>query len=118
MPMVERSDATVREQWDTDAHTYTMWINGGLALSRPFNANEEASVVLALQDLRRATNTTTLRTAGRNALAGDRAYLDAVAAGTATQQMAIAQVAALTRQIMGMGRLLIAGDLLDTVDAP
>jgi hypothetical protein len=49
----------------------------------------------------------------RQAFLANRTYLDKVNAGTATQAEHIAQVAALTRQMQGVLRLLVGRDLLD-----
>jgi len=50
---------------------------------------------------------------GRQAFVANRAYLDKVNAGTVTQAEHIAQVAALTREMQGVLRLLVGRDLFD-----
>lgn len=54
-----------------------------------------------------------LHVRARQAFLANRVYLDKVAAGTATQGEHIAQVAAVTRQMQGVLRLLVGRDLLD-----
>jgi len=54
-----------------------------------------------------------LQVRARQAFVANRAYLDKVNAGTATQAEHIAQIAALTRQMQAVIRLLIGRDLLD-----
>jgi len=54
-----------------------------------------------------------LHVRARQAFTANRTYLDKVNAGTATQAEHIAQVAALTRQMQGILRLLVGRDLLD-----
>ena len=114
MPVIERGDAITREQWDTDARTYRRWEHGTLVLERPFTDAENASTGAAVADDRRLANRAELLARARAAQATNAAYLDAVAAGTATNAQHVAQTAALTRQMQGVIRLLVGSDLLDT----
>ncbi|MGW0169568.1 hypothetical protein ACWDWT_30985 [Streptomyces sp. NPDC003343] len=110
---VERRDASVVEQWDIPARTYRRYVSGTLVEERPFTEAENANADQAIADeARRATQVALLEKA-RSDLAHNQAYLDAVAAGTATTEDAVAQVAALTVQAQGFIRLTVGADLLD-----
>lgn len=112
----EARDGSITEQWDVPSRTYRRYDCGVLVLERPFTDAENTSADQALADeARRATQAALLERA-REDLAANQAYLDAVAAGTATTDDAIAQVAALTRQALGFVRLTVGGDLLDQLD--
>lgn len=95
------------------SHTYRRYENGALVIERPFTDAENASAATAASDDVRRINRAVLLAQVRAALASNRAYLDKVAAGTATNADHIGQVPALTRQMQGVIRLLAAGDLLD-----
>lgn len=114
MPVIERGDAITREQWDTGTRIYRRWEHEALTIERPFTDAENASVGAAAADDTRRANRAELLTRARAAQATNAAYLDAVAAGTATNAQHVAQTAALTRQMQGVIRLLVGSDLLDT----
>jgi hypothetical protein len=109
----ERSDGSITEQWDAPSQTYRRYENGVLVLQRPFTDAESASAATAAADDVRRTNRAVLLARARTALANNAAYLDKVAAGTATNADHIAQVPALTRQMQGLIRLIVGSDLLD-----
>jgi hypothetical protein len=109
----ERRDGSITEQWHIPTRAYRRYECGDLAEERSFTAAEDAwAQSMTVEDTRRA-NREQLGTRVRAALANNAAYLDAVAAGTATNAQHIAQVPALTRQMQGVIRLLIGSDLLD-----
>lgn len=113
MPVIEAGDAISTQQWDTDARVYTRLEHGEIVEQRPFTDAENASVdQVAAEAGRRATQVALLVQA-RTDLATNQAYLDAAAAGTATTDDAVAQVAALTRQAQGFIRLTVGGAFLD-----
>lgn len=114
-------DSSVTEQWDVPSRTYRRWENGVLVVERPFTDAENASADQQLADDARRATLADLQARARTAITADAAYLTAVAAGTVTTAQALQQVAALTRQVIGLIRLVVAGDLLDSVagdDAP
>ena len=113
MAVIERLDASVREEWDTDTRTYRRWGDGQLVEERPFTDVEGACVDEQARDARRATAQAALVDRIRIALASNSAYLDKVTAGTATTADHIAQVPALTRQMQAVIRLIAGSDLLD-----
>lgn len=113
MPIIERGDAVVREQWDGDTRIYRRWQDGQLVEERPFTEAENAAADRQLTDAAREVNRRALVDRVRTALATDQAYLDKVQAGTATNADHIGQVPALTRQTMAIIRLLAGSDLLD-----
>jgi hypothetical protein len=103
------------EQWDVPSRTYRRWENGVLVEERPFTAAENASADEQLADDARRATLADLQARARAAITADAAYLSAVVAGTVTTAQALQQVAALTRQVIGLIRLVVAGDLLDSV---
>lgn len=110
---VERRDGSVLEQWDVPARTYRRYDDGQLAVEREFTDAEDAwAVTVATEQQRRATQAALLERACAD-LAANQAYLDKAAAGTATVEDAVAQVAELTRQALGFIRLTVGGELLD-----
>ncbi|MCI3277536.1 hypothetical protein [Streptomyces cylindrosporus] len=113
----EARDASVVEQWDVPSRTYRRYEAGALVVERPFTDAENACADQALADAARRATQAALIERARADLAANQAYLDAVAAGTATTEDAVAQVAALTRQALGFIRLTVGSDLLDQVDA-
>lgn len=112
--IVQRSDSTTREEWDTTTSTYRMWNCGVLVVERPFTADELAQFAAAAADATRQANRLALLGQARTAYTNNQTYLAAVAAGTATTATHIAQVPALTRQMQGLIRLIVGSDLLDT----
>jgi len=114
MPVIERGDAITREQWDTSTRTYRRWEGEALIVERPFTDAENTATDRAAADDKRLANRGELLRRSRDAVATNAAYLDAVAAGTATNAQHIAQTAALTRQMQAVIRLLVGSDLLDT----
>jgi hypothetical protein len=106
-------DAQMTEQWDVPSRTYRRWENGVLVEERPFTAAENASADEQLADDARRATLADLQARARAAITTDRVYLDAVTAGTVTTAQALTQVAALTRQTIGLIRLVIGSDLLD-----
>lgn len=111
----ERRDASVTEQWDVPSRTYRRYDGGVLVLERAFTDAENAwADRLAVEETRQA-NDILLRDRARAALTTNRAYLDAVAGGTATQADHIAHISALTRQMQGLIRLIVGSDLLDQI---
>lgn len=117
MPVIERGDAITREQWDTDARIYRRWEGEPLIIERPFTDAENANADRAVADDTRRSNRAELLRRSREALISNAAYLEAVAAGKATNAQHIAQTAALTRQMQAVIRLLGRSDLLDTTGA-
>lgn len=112
----ERRDASITEQWDVPSRTYRRYESGTLTVERPFTDAEIKTVTdAAVDDARRLTRADLLARV-RAARTSNAAYLDAVAAGTATNAQHVAQTAALTRQMQGVIRLLVGADLLDAVD--
>lgn len=111
---VEQRDASVTEQWDVPSRTYRRIVHDKLAVQRPFTPAEDAWADRRAVEETRVTNRAELLGRARTALATNQAYLDAVAAGTATTADHMAQTAALTRQMQALIRLLIGADLLDT----
>jgi hypothetical protein len=111
-PVVEQRDTSVVEQWDLTARVYRRYDCGSLVEQRPFTAAENASVDQQIADAARAVAQAALLKRARTDLATNQAYLDAVIAGTATTDEAIAQVAELTRQAIGFIRLTVGADLL------
>jgi hypothetical protein len=111
----ETRDAQVTEQWDVPSRTYRRWENGVLTLERPFTDAENASADEQLADDARRATLADLQARARAAITADATYLDAVVAGSVTTAQALQQVAALTRQVIGLIRLVVAGDLLDSV---
>jgi hypothetical protein len=106
-------DGSVVEQWDVPSRTYRRYECSVLVEERPFTDPENVSADQALaEEARRATLCALLEQA-RTDLAANQAYLDSVAAGTATTGDAVTQVAALTRQAQGFIRLTVGADLLD-----
>ncbi|BBC29987.1 hypothetical protein SGFS_012810 [Streptomyces graminofaciens] len=110
----ERRDGSIAEQWDVPSRTYWRLDGGEVVESRPFTAAEEAWARQQSTDEARRTNRDLLIARARAALASNAAYLDLVAAGTATNAQHLAQVPALTRQMQGLIRLLLGSDLLDS----
>jgi hypothetical protein len=47
MAVIERLDATAREEWDTDTRTYRRWADGQLVEERPFTDVEGACSSIA-----------------------------------------------------------------------
>ncbi|WAZ20157.1 hypothetical protein STRCI_001256 [Streptomyces cinnabarinus] len=112
---VELRDASMTRQWDIPTRTYRCFTAGQATEERPFTDAENAwADRLAVAEGRR-TNEAELRSRARAALTTNRSYLDAVAAGTATQATHLAQVGALTRQMQGLIRLIVGSDLLDEI---
>jgi hypothetical protein len=112
----EVRDSSIVEQWDVPSRTYRRYWCGVLVEERPFTDAENASADQQIADeTRRATQAALLERA-RNDLATNQAYLDLVAAGTATTDDAVAQVATLSRQALGFIRLTVGADLLDQLD--
>lgn len=112
----EVRDASIVEQWDVPSRTYRRYECGVLVEERPFTAAENASADEQLADAARSANGRQLLERARTDLATNQAYLDAVAAGTATTDDAVAQVAQLSRQALGFIRLTVGADLLDQLD--
>jgi hypothetical protein len=110
--IIEQRDTSVVEQWDVAARIYRRYDCGALVEERPFTAAENASTDRQLADVARAAMQTVLLEQARTDLATNQAYMDAVTAGTATNDQAIAQVAELTRQAIGFIRLTVGNDLL------
>jgi hypothetical protein len=106
-------DGSVIEQWDVPSRTYRRYDCGVLVEERPFSAAENASADQQIADEARRTTQAALLEQARTDLAANQAYLDSVAAGTATTGDAVTQVAALTRQAQGFIRLTVGADLLD-----
>ncbi|WP_426568080.1 hypothetical protein [Streptomyces canus] len=113
---VELKDTTVTEQWDLTTRVYRRYDCGVLVEERPFTDAEIADADEQLADVVREANRLQLLDRVRTALANNRAYLDKVTAGTATNADHIAQVPALTRQMQGLIRLVVGADLLDATD--
>ncbi|MFF9310071.1 hypothetical protein ACF1BS_04085 [Streptomyces sp. NPDC014748] len=109
----EVRDALVVEQWDVPTRTYRRYQCGVLVEERPFTDAENATTDQQIADAARRTTQAALLEQARADLATNQAYLDAVAAGTATTDDAIAQVATLSRQALGFIRLTVGADLLD-----
>jgi hypothetical protein len=118
MAVITQQDGSTVQTWDTAAGVYTLTVDGVITEQRPFNDQENATAAAMALGTVQQTNRATLLAQVRTALAVDQAYLANVAAGTATQAQVVAQVATLTRQLMGFGRLLAGGDFLDIVDSP
>ncbi|MEU7400701.1 hypothetical protein [Streptomyces sp. NPDC044948] len=116
MALVERRDATMLEQWDTDTRTYRRYEDGTLCEERPFTQDETASTEQQLADATRSGNTAVLLARARADLATNQAYLDLVAGGTVTADDTVAQVAQLSQQALGFIRLTVGADLLDQLD--
>lgn len=114
MPVITQADATVTQQWDTDAQLYTETNSAGVVVvQRPFTDAEIAWWTASQLETQQDQTAAALRLAAATALTNDQTYLAAVTAGTATTAMAVAQVAALTRQVGVLIRLVLAGDALD-----
>lgn len=113
MPVITQADATTVQQWDTDAQLYTETVSGVVVVQRPFTDAEIAWWAASQLETQQDQTAAALKVAAATALANDQTYLAAVAAGTATTAMAVAQVAALTRQVSVLIRLVVAGDALD-----
>lgn len=111
--VVEQRDASMTQQWDITARTYSCYENGVLLEERPFTDAENADADACIAQQVRDNNRATLLTQARNAYATNVTYLAAVNAGTATTATHIAQVPALTRQMQGLIRLIVGSDLLD-----
>jgi hypothetical protein len=110
----ERRNACSLERWDALSRWYWMWDCGVLVVSRPFTDAENVWASSADSDDLRDANEVTLLVQARSAFLANRTYLAKVAAGTAVNADHIAQVPALTRQMQGVIRLLVANDLLDS----
>lgn len=110
----QRQDATTTEQWDAPSRVYRRYEYGIRVVERPFTDAENAWTTAAATDVARQGNRVTLLQQARAALLGNQTYLAKVQAGTATNSDHIAQVPALTRQMQGVLRLLVASDLLDS----
>lgn len=110
--IIEQRDTSVIEQWDVAARVYRRYDCGQLVEERPFTAAENASADQQIADAARAVAQAGLLEQARIDLATNQAYLEAVTAGTATTDQAIAQVAELTRQAIGFIRLTVGDDLL------
>ncbi|MFB7288967.1 hypothetical protein [Actinacidiphila glaucinigra] len=110
---VETRDASITERWDVPTRIYRRFDNGQLTIEREFSDAEDAwAAAMAADTARRATQAALLQRA-RSDLTENQAFLDAVTAGTATAEDAIAQVAQLTRQAQGFIRLTVGGELLE-----
>lgn len=101
------------QQWDVPSRTYRCYEAGALLVERAFTDAENASAAQAAADDVRRANRAVLLARVRTAVANNQTYLDKVTAGTAVTADHIAQVPSLTRQMQGVIRLLVAGDLLD-----
>jgi hypothetical protein len=115
---IELRDASVVEQWDVVTRIYRRYDGGVLVEERPFTDAENASADEQIADAARRVTQGALLEQARTDLATNQAYLDKVAAGLATTDDAVAQVAALTRQALGFIRLTVGGPLLDSTGAP
>lgn len=115
-PFIEVRDASMLQQWDLTARIYRRFEDGLLVLERPFTDEENADAEARALEGTRRTNRETLLRRARTAWTTNRAYLDLVAAGTATNADHIAQVTTLTRQMQGVIRLIVGSDLLDATD--
>ncbi|MFJ1653526.1 hypothetical protein ACIOC2_19475 [Streptomyces sp. NPDC088337] len=114
----ERRDSCTVEQWDVPSRTYRRYDCGVLAEERPFTDAENASADQQIADTARRATQTVLLEQARVDLATNEAYLNAVAAGSATLEDALVQVAELTRQALGFIRLTVGADLLDQRSQP
>lgn len=116
----EVRDSSVVEQWDVPSRTYRRYDCGVLVVERPFTDAENASADQQIADQQRRATQAALMEQAQTDFATNQAYLDLVAAGTATTDDAVAQVAELTRQALGFIRLTVGGALLDDSqpDAP
>lgn len=113
-PILQRSDGTTLEEWDTTTHTYRMWESGSLMVERPFTDAELAALTTAATDATAATTRATLQAAMATALATNATYLAKVTAGTAVTLDHVAQVPVLTRQMQAVVRLVGGAALLGT----
>lgn len=109
----EVRDASMVQQWDVPSRIYRCYEAGALIVERAFTDAETASAAQAAADDVRRANRAVLLARVRIAVANNQTYLDKIASGLATNADHIAQVPALTRQMQGVIRLLVAGDLLD-----
>ncbi|MFE6362985.1 hypothetical protein ACFVP3_23675 [Streptomyces sp. NPDC057806] len=106
------------ERWHVPSRTYRRYDHEQLVEERPFTPAEDAwAAQTAAEDTRR-TNVRALLERARTDLAVNQMFLDAFAAGTATTEAAVAQVAELTRQAQGFIRLTVGADLLEQPDTP
>lgn len=115
-PILQRSDASTLEEWDTTTSTYRMWSNGDLVIERPFTPEETAAFITSVEDATRDANHVALVAQVTAALATDAVYLQSVTAGTATADDHLAQVPLLTSQVQALIRLVVGDALLDTTD--
>jgi len=114
----EVRDSSIVQQWDVPSRTYRRYECGQLVEERPFTDAENTTADQQIADEARRATQAELMEQARADLATDQAYLDLVAAGTATTDDAVAQVATLTRQAFGFIRLTVGADLLDQVNDP
>ena len=96
--IITLTNGPTKQRWNIPEATYERYVDGTRVEQRPFDADDAAwqFVIQALEAMESGDAFAKLR----NALNTNRTYLEKVNAGTATNADHLAQVSALTRQMV------------------